>query len=384
MTLPDPDEIHRLLARPAWRLGFRGRLEKDYRQHLLAEWQRPATLAVALGALLFAAYGILDKLAFPAYAPVLWRIRFGVVLPLVLACLLVLPRLRTESAFQRILLAMILIVGFGITAFNMVMHTHYYQGLVLVLLFGCVVLPMRFPYALISAIVLLAAYVAIRPALDPHELASFVGMFDTTTAALFGLLANFLLDRYRRRDYLRSRLLERLSRQDGLTGVATRKAFDDNLASVWAQAGQAARPVALLFLDLDHFKALNDRAGHQVGDECLRRIAEVLRRHTRREGDCVGRYGGEEFTLLLPGVSEAEARQVAERIREEVARLDLTSLLPESVPHGVTASIGVLWVARPGELPWAEALKRADAAMYRAKQAGRNRVEVETDGQVPQ
>ncbi len=364
------------LARRRWRLGFGGRLEADYRQRLVVDWRNPARLAIWIGAAVFAGYGLFDYLVFPQWLTGLWTVRYGVVLPFLLVCGLVAGRTRDERIFQGCLLAVVLAGGLGISAFNLIMHTHYHQGLVLVILFGSVVLPMRFPYALASVIVLLVVHFSLVPPVPDGRAPEMLNLIDTFSASAFGLIANYMLDSYRRRDYLRARLLELMSRLDGLTEVATRRAFDERLARNWAQFATRGRPLALMFIDVDHFKALNDRAGHQAGDACLRRIAEVLRTHTRKEGDFVGRYGGEEFTLLLPDVSADEAGAIAERIREEIAGLDLGEAHAGEVLR-VTASIGVLWLADPASISWEEALRRSDAAMYRAKTDGRNRVVLE-------
>ncbi len=363
------------LARLRWRLGFGGRLEADYRQRLVAEWRNPTRWAIWIGAAVFASYGIFDYLVFPQWLTGLWTVRFGLVLPFVLICSLILWRTHDERIFQCCLLAVVLAGGLGISAFNLIMQTHYHQGLVLVLLFGCVVLPMRFPYALTSVVVLLGVHFSLVPGAPDGSAPEILNLFDTFSASAFSLIANYMIENYRRRDYLRARLLEQMSQLDGLTEVATRRAFDERLARSWAQLAASSRPLALMFIDVDHFKALNDRVGHQAGDACLRCIADVLRTHTRKEGDFVGRYGGEEFTLLLPDVSADEARAIAERIREEIAGLDLGEHAGEALR--VTASIGVLWLADPGSITWEEALKRSDAAMYRAKTGGRNRVVLE-------
>ncbi len=373
---PEPNQLRALLARRNWRLAFPRRLEQDYRQRLLAAWRSQARWALGIGSVMYGAYGVIDYRVFHDFLPALWTLRYGVVLPILVGCLLLLGRVRQERAFQATMFAMIVTAGIGVVGMNLVMQSHYYQGLILVILFGCVVLPLRFPWALAAVVILLLAHLLSIPAHWEDRLPVIVNVFDTATAAAFGLVAGYMLERYRRQDFLRTRLLELSSRVDGLTGVATRKAFDDCTAATWARIAESGRPAALLFVDVDHFKALNDRAGHQAGDACLRRIAEVLRAHTRKEEDCVGRYGGEEFTLLLPGVSEDETRRIAERIRQEVARLHLGESGDADTP-AITVSIGAGWAAEPARITWEEAIRRADAAMYRAKEQGRDRVEFE-------
>jgi diguanylate cyclase (GGDEF)-like protein len=131
--------------------------------------------------------------------------------------------------------------------------------------------------------------------------------------------------------------------------------------------------LAILVLDLDHFKQINDRYGHLIGDECLRRVAMVIRKHTQRPGDTAVRFGGEEFVVLLPGTNREGACQVAEQIREDVQSLVLEI---DNRQIRLTLSTGI-----SGRVPLEDdtaekLLEAADSALYRAKAAGRNRVEV--------
>jgi diguanylate cyclase (GGDEF)-like protein len=158
-----------------------------------------------------------------------------------------------------------------------------------------------------------------------------------------------------------------LATTDSLTGLANRRAFFERADSARMLAARMRKPVALMMLDIDHFKVLNDRHGHACGDEALRVFAatslDVLREH-----DIMGRLGGEEFALLLPGTDLNGAMQAAERLRHSVEQ----TVLPE-YGFSMTVSIGVV-VIDPAEHINA-ALARADHALYAAKSAGRNRVE---------
>jgi diguanylate cyclase (GGDEF)-like protein len=132
---------------------------------------------------------------------------------------------------------------------------------------------------------------------------------------------------------------------------------------------------SVLALDVDHFKSINDRYGHEAGDHVLRRVAEATR-GALREGDHLGRVGGEEFTAVLPGASAQAAAQVAERLRSAVERTEFSDLDPALT---VTISVGIaVWDAADGD--FAGALRRADESLYRAKAAGRNRVEIARAG----
>jgi len=159
--------------------------------------------------------------------------------------------------------------------------------------------------------------------------------------------------------------LKRVAETDPLTGVLNRAAFLERL-------GQQHRSVGgwILVLDVDHFKSINDRFGHEVGDRALRKVAGVLRR-SARTGDLIGRLGGEEFGIYLPGVGRGIAMQVAERIR---ADMEAASLIDPAAPAvTITVSIGLAAADRDAAI--ADSLRRADFAMYGAKRDGRNRVQ---------
>jgi len=155
---------------------------------------------------------------------------------------------------------------------------------------------------------------------------------------------------------------------DSLTQLANRHEFEVRL--VQAMQHLEGRDIGVMFIDLDHFKAINDAAGHAAGDEALRQIARLLEDHVR-QSDTVGRMGGDEFAVLLPGCSLARAQEIAEQIRDGVAHWYLNH---EGQSFSVGASIGVVHVAN--DLPdVAAVLNAADSACYAAKRAGKNRVE---------
>ena len=160
---------------------------------------------------------------------------------------------------------------------------------------------------------------------------------------------------------------------DGLTGLMNRRAFDQTIRTLAGTAMNSGDPLALLVVDIDHFKAVNDTWGHAVGDAVLQLVARRLAHRARAE-DKPARFGGEEFVLLLPGTTLEEAAAIGDALRADLESQRLV-LRDTQQPIGtVTASIGVA-LYEPGER-LADWVGRADAALYRAKAAGRNRVEV--------
>jgi len=168
--------------------------------------------------------------------------------------------------------------------------------------------------------------------------------------------------------------VEDISREaltDGLTGIGNRKLFDQRLKQFAANALENGTELSLLMLDIDHFKSVNDRWGHQLGDDVLRLVAGALIDGIKGR-DQAARYGGEEFGILLPGTRLADAAKLADQLRESVARREVIRRETREHLGGVTISVGVACY-RPGESP-SRFVERADAALYRAKQTGRNRV----------
>lgn len=164
--------------------------------------------------------------------------------------------------------------------------------------------------------------------------------------------------------------LSRLSHVDALTGIPNRRRFDEVLAHEWLRRCQTSGQLALLMIDIDHFKQLNDQFGHAVGDDRLRSVAAVLAGCARREADLVARYGGEEFAAILSGIEPPEAAMIAERMRASVEALCLASGAGTGI---VTVSIGMA-CATASDTDMAAFVTAADTALYEAKRNGRNRV----------
>jgi diguanylate cyclase (GGDEF)-like protein len=235
----------------------------------------------------------------------------------------------------------------------------------------------RFWPMLLACLLMLAVYIQTL-LLAPHTadaLKPGITLMLMTTIA-FGLYTTYTREHNDRRAFLNdlreqalrasvdagNRQLHALARTDALTGVANRRAFDDALAQ---HIGLSPRhDLALLLVDVDHFKAYNDHHGHPAGDQCLCRVSEALASCLRRPIDLLARWGGEEFVILLSDADEGVARHVADRI--------CTAVMQQGVPQ-VTVSIGV--ALAPASLsPQPHALlQAADAALYQAKRGGRNR-----------
>ncbi|MGL4506007.1 MAG: membrane-associated sensor domain-containing protein [Aeromonas sobria] len=165
------------------------------------------------------------------------------------------------------------------------------------------------------------------------------------------------------------RQLDQLAKQDPLTGVANRRHFNIELERALAHSQENGAPLSLILIDVDYFKRFNDHYGHQVGDMCLKEVAQALKRSVRTPSDLVARYGGEEFVLLLPNTDSEAATAVAQRLQDGLASLQLEHLASDVAPW-VTVSQGIASIVS-GEGA-NQLLERADQAIYLAKASGRN------------
>ncbi|HCY84628.1 MAG TPA: hypothetical protein DHV36_05780 [Desulfobacteraceae bacterium] len=174
-----------------------------------------------------------------------------------------------------------------------------------------------------------------------------------------------------------NRQLEKMAHIDGLTGIANRRQFDRVLEKEWHRACRNRHPLSLVLFDVDFFKRFNDLYGHPTGDICLKQVAAEIRKSASRPGDLAARFGGEEFSLILPETDSRGAAQIADRIRERIRTLHIPHK-DSDVAGVVTISSGIVSAAEFDALSPAELVRRADEALYRAKALGRDRTEIFT------
>lgn len=168
----------------------------------------------------------------------------------------------------------------------------------------------------------------------------------------------------------KTKALELLASQDGLTGLANRRIFDDFLYREWQRCRREELPLSLIFIDIDYFKLYNDTYGHPAGDHCLIEVARLLKKMARRTTDLAARYGGEEFALILSNTSAADAQKLAGVFQNKVNELNLPHVA-SAISDRVTVSMGVV-TCIPASEQWESFLDQADEAMYQAKRQGRN------------
>jgi diguanylate cyclase (GGDEF)-like protein len=243
-----------------------------------------------------------------------------------------------------------------------------------------VLFPVCVMIVLISLCVTMLATVAMNWSFDVLKLSHYFGLGSLATLVIVGLM-----ERQERLAFLQelmvshqtveldrlNRALDRMAREDPLTGLVNRRGFDETLQIEWDRARRDNQPLAMLYMDIDFFKLYNDTYGHNIGDVCLRRVAQTIKGALRRPADLAGRYGGEEFVVLLPNTDRDGAIDVALRILKHVDALALPHSRSKAASF-VTLSIGICQLIPDNSCSLKEFLKRADDALYEAKERGRH------------
>jgi diguanylate cyclase (GGDEF)-like protein len=225
-----------------------------------------------------------------------------------------------------------------------------------------------------NALMILAHGTTLAYAGEPPESIIYYICVLTITAAV-GAFVYSGVERQLRTSFLERGLMGEMAARDGLTGLKNRGAFDDHLPRMWQQGMRDRRSLAVLLIDVDHFKAYNDRYGHQAGDHALRLVAQVVQGFARRPLDIAARYGGEEFVLALFDMSGEHVQELAEELRRAILALEIVHEDSPTASY-VTASVGVS-VVRPRISRSVDgAVQLADEALYSAKREGRNSVKM--------
>ena len=379
--LPDsPYAAELRKARPAPR--FAAAMEADYILSFLRDNLTLVRLSTTLALLLIALRGV-EVLVGIATAQSSRPIFLGVLVSSALLAWLAWSRHyeRHYLPWAQVLLP----VRNGIVAAQLVRIAAHGQLDVLILLPLLLVGPfyfvgLRYRTALFVVLLTGASMLAAAIVFDlPAPTAFRSGAFALIAVVTFAIAAQ-QIEKRSRRAFLESRLMTELAQHDVLTWTKNRRVFDEYLPRLWRQAAEDARTLAILLIDVDHFKPYNDRYGHQAGDVALRKVAHAIQAAVRRPLDLVARYGGEEFAAILYDTDGNRAVRTAERVRKAVEELAIEHRASRASPV-LTISVGVA-VIEPdlGRSPNG-AVQLADEALYRAKSSGRNRVEITNDAE---
>jgi diguanylate cyclase (GGDEF)-like protein len=353
------------------------KLESEYAQARLSDARTLIRVAALLTVLVTAIRGAEQAIGES------WNPALGAHVAIILSISVVLAAIAWSPLFARLYLP---VAQIGVPVRNTIAaipiagaaaHGHVEMLMVLPLLalgpFFFAGLPYR--AALVSVVLTAISYVASAIAFELETpLALRTSAFLVGAAAACAMAAR-QLEKHSRISFLESRLLADLAQLDPLTGMKNRRVLDEHLARVWQQAIDDGRTIAVLLIDVDHFKPYNDRYGHQAGDQTLRRIAHTLQSFVNRPLDVLARYGGEEFAAILYDVDAGQACDIAERMRRGVSDLAIEHR-GSRICARVTISVGVAAIAPTQRRKCRGALQLADEALYQAKSAGRNRVEL--------
>jgi len=207
----------------------------------------------------------------------------------------------------------------------------------------------------------------------PAAEAGVTELLSQTLIFFVGMLGGHMLEHSQRHAWLGLKMLEATSRTDPLTGTFNRRGFDESLQTLARLCAREHRPIALILIDLDHFKLLNDHYGHEYGDSCLRAVGQLLRQFARRPLDQAARMGGEEFALTLYNCPQDVLEQRCELLRRDIELLNIEHARSPVAPC-VTVSIGAICLLPEQPEEVRDLLRKADERLYRAKQNGRNQV----------
>jgi diguanylate cyclase (GGDEF)-like protein len=395
----DLDIAQARLQRPWHPWPFPARLERQYQAAGAATRLRYFLITGVLSLLVFNIFLPVDYLLANDVWPQALFVRLALFTPLAAAVIVAVTLLRRQvlrytSAWLHEAVVMASGVGAAGTLFYILSISHspliqyYHVGLMVVVMYGNMVQRLRFGWAVVFSALVYAMHlvgVLTVQAREPRLLAPMATLVGAT--AVFTLLANFAQDRHERQSFVlglrRKHLLQdlasvnealqRLSRVDALTGLFNRRHMDEALAQLCRRAAHDEGALAIVMIDVDHFKAYNDHYGHPAGDQCLSKVAKALADSLRQSTDVIGRYGGEEFIAVLPQADEEAARRAAQRLVHAVAALGLPHVASASADH-VTVSIGVAHGRVSEQASPMALIEQADAALYRAKAQGRNQV----------
>jgi diguanylate cyclase (GGDEF)-like protein len=358
-------------------LRFEGELELAWRRDQFQNRLRYLRINLALLAVIGVIVIQIDRVVMPVTGWIVPDgVRTGIVLLLLAAGFAMTFTRRADIWYPRYiavasLAALLAISWVSVSAFA-AGEPRVFSRLLIALVAAYFVVGLAFRAAIAVNALAIAAYVAIAAAhgIQAIDLAYYV--LTLVIANVICVVGAWNLEHARRMAGLKGQQLAETALQDGLTGIHNRRRFDEQLQRAWAQGVRERRPIALLLADIDHFKAYNDRYGHQAGDEALKAVARVLSGFARRPLDLAARYGGEEFAIILFDAPRDQAERVAGEILEAVRRLAIAHADSAVAPPVLTISIGIACVLPDARRSWTGLVQFADQALYAAKDGGRN------------
>jgi len=375
---PGTGDAARLLASGFRYLRFPEPLETEYRTEHRARLRTFTRMAILLSACTVGGFAILDHFILSAeHSRITNMVRFGMHVPAVILMLIFTSKRFYERWYELGIGFVAPMFGIGTVIMAAFSPPHEVPligaRLLLAAFFFYFMIGLGFRAAMrVNLIVFAALIVAFLAGKMPTTTATYL-MALLFTANIIGVSASYALEHANRTAFLEHRQLSEVATHDGLTTLLNRAAFEDQIRRVWQQAQRDRQTVAVIMIDLDNFKAYNDRYGHIAGDDCLRRVSSALRDAARRRPlDFVARYGGEELAAVLYGADKAYGESIARSLLTAVRELRIPHANSETQPY-VTVSVGVVSVDAYRMASHDAAVALADQALYAAKNQGRDR-----------
>jgi len=383
------DEAHLLPHAAQIRRGFRwlrfeAPLEEEFRSYYWRLYLTRTRWVLLIGALIFGVFAAKDVQALPADV---WPWTVGIRMLLIVPAILLIDLLSFVRALKPYLegiMATGVFIAMGGLSAVIVLSAEMgaplpYEGLMLVIVFTFFLTGLRFYKASFCTLAAATMFSAASLALGISEEIT-LRLYYLYGVTFICMVGSYSIELLMRANFLTENVAQFRALRDPLTLLYNRRAAMDHLARAWRLAFREREPLAVVLIDVDHFKRYNDRYGHLAGDGCLSEVALTLSDRFRRPMDIVARYGGEEFLAVIYGVHPPTLRIMCEDLRQAV--LDL------AIPHDaaplqgrVTVSIGAAWTEpAEGEATIESVIDAADGALYAAKRGGRNRCEI-TDAQ---
>lgn len=366
-------------------LRFLPEQEKAFRQYYRKNTIGQTRIALLFAVLLYGSFGLLDSWIIPEIKQVAWMLRYWLICPIYVLFWIMTFFTKKDLYLQGIAGLAIILGGAGIIFMVLIdsgLGRHlYYAGLMLVIFYAYAFIKLRFIYAMACGWGLALVYIAMAALTGNINMPIIINnTFFLVATNIIGMPVAYLLEAYIRKEYLQSIKMKKVNRQlhrfsifDSLTKVANRRLFDSRILEEFKRARRGKYPLSLAMMDIDYFKAYNDYFGHQLGDECLVKVAAIAKKFASRGGDLIARYGGEEFMIILSDTPAEGAKVVAERIRQAVEREGI-SHPASAINEVVTVSLGLLTIVPVKGSSVAALIYSVDKALYKAKETGRNRI----------
>lgn len=401
ITVPGPEvdepveaqQVERLLSGAELPIPLPAPLERRFHKDVSHQRLRTMITSGMVVTVIYNWFLVSDWLLLPDQFEWALRLRLFMFTPAIMVAIFLLPRI-SSPALREWATVIPGVAAAGINGWLCMNSTDPYAApylacLATIVMFSNSVVQMRFTTAAVLNSLIMAIFVIAAVNMPREQLTILVpGALLLACTIILCLYSCYCQERDERLNWLlhlRERLLlqdleaanlelHEASRSDLLTEVANRRHFDERLPEIWERAKESGAEVALMMIDVDHFKAYNDRYGHPAGDTCLKSVAGALKRRLRGPGDLIARFGGEEFIAVLSDTSLKTAQGAADRIRKGIEGLNILHATSSS-DAVVTASIGVTTL-RPSDpsASMTRLISLADKALYQAKAEGRNRV----------